>query len=272
MAQRISFVNLKGGVAKTTSAYCFADKLTHMGYDVLFVDMDPSHNATDTFGAKIENEYTVADLMNNDCTVADAIQKTPMGDIIPGDNALSNVIGSLYKKKDANNILADKLEDVDDDYHFIIIDSPPTETVLLNNILCASDGCIIPTTAESYSEAGLNAIIGTILNIAATTNTNLNIYGILLTKIDLRNKMDKNAIVEIPGYAEKAGIKVFRTYIRTCQDIKNAQDIKDRIGEDGTVIKANRSIYENYSRKCNAYADYEDAVNELVVMLTKSRR
>ena len=246
----IAVANQKGGVGKTTTALMLADGLSHCGYNVLFVDLDPQCNSTSTYKAQIEGEYTLYDLMNEKCTTEEAIQSTEMGDILAGDPHLSEEESKFQHKIGGFNIIKKALAKVADKYDYCIMDTPPSLGIYMYNALCAADGVIIPLKADVYSIDGLNLLITTINDVVENTNPNLKIYGALMTAYDVRNGLDCQIWDTLPEVGNNCGFNVIKTPVRICQEIKKAQATK-------------KSLFDNYG-SCNGAIDYADVIKELL--------
>lgn len=259
MAVKISVANQKGGVGKTTTTINLADALKHYGYRVLVIDLDPQCNTTDTYGAQVDDVNTIYDVLDNACKTKEAVQKMALGDIIPGDKLLADNLDHFNSKLSRELLLKKKLKEVDSDYDFIIIDTPPTLGLYMINALSASDGCVIPLQAERYSIKGLGELFSTIDKIReAGVNDNLTVYGTLITRYDARNELDRSLRLDLPDTADELGFKTFDTCIRVCQDVKKAQNL---VFEEGEEI--NRSLYEHFA-SCNASEDYVKFTKELL--------
>lgn len=242
--------NQKGGVGKTSTALNLADALIHCNYDVLFVDLDPSCNSSSTYGTIREGENTIYDLMNGRCTSTEAIQKTAFGDIISGDTLLAEDEYKFLNKAGGYNIVKKALKEVDENYDFIIMDTPPNLGIFMVNALTAADGCIIPIKADAYSIDGMGMLIGTINDVMENSNPNLSIYGVLLTHYDKRANLDKQVWSQLPAIGEEMGLKIFKNPIGVCQDIKKAQSLK-------------QSLFE-YNSNCQGAIDYANLAKEVL--------
>jgi chromosome partitioning protein len=263
MAIKIAIANQKGGVGKTTTSINVADALKHFGFKVLFIDLDPQHNSTSTYGATIDGVNTIVDVLKKDCEIKEAIQHTQLGDIIAGDGILSQEEKYFDSQKARENLLKKQLKAVESEYDYVIMDTPPNLGIYMINALTAADGCVIPIKAEQYAVDGLGLLVDTINDVVEELNNNLKIYGVLLNVYDARNSLDKDINGILPEVGEKKGFKVFHTPIRISQDVKKVQSMSDVIKEDGSVIKANRSLFENYSMS-NAAIDYVNVTKEIM--------
>ncbi len=266
MAIKIAVANQKGGVGKTTTAVNLADALRHFNYKVLFIDLDPQHNSTSTYGAVIEDENTIVDLLKKDCTAKEAIQTTPLGDIIAGDGLLATEENYFNSQKARERILKSQLKELEDDYDFIIMDTPPNLGIYMINALTAADGCIIPIKAEQYAIDGLGLLIETINEVIELLNESLKIYGVLMTSYDARNGLDVGIKEALPEVGEARGFKAFDTQIRISQDVKKAQAIRDTVDEEGNLVVANRSLFENF-KTSNAAVDYVNFTKEILEVI-----
>lgn len=262
MAIKIAVANQKGGVGKSTTAINIADVLRLDGNKVLFLDLDPQRNSTTTYGAKIDGENTIVDVLKKDCTAAEAIQHLPLGDIIAGDPLLAQE-KTYFDSKFAKELLLKKaLKDVEGDYDYVVMDTPPDLGVYMVNALAAADGCVIPMKADKYSADGLAGFIGTINDITDALNDKLRIYGVLLCMYDVRNKLDRDIKEILPAIGKESGFHVFSSPVRISQDIKNVQAFPDEINENGDVEVTNRSLIENFPNS-NGALDYIKLVDEM---------
>ncbi len=263
MAVKIAIANQKGGVGKTTTAVNLADALGHMGQRVLLLDLDPQHNSTSTFGAEIRGNKTIVDVFKGDCEPGDAVQHCPMGDIIPGDDLLSDRESDFKDEMASEKILKRRLKKIENDYDYIVIDTPPNLGLYMLNALTAADGCIIPIKAEQYAVDGLEKLIGTINKVIEVLNEDLKVYGVLMTSYDARNGLDRGIREALPEVGKAHGFKTFDSIIRISQDVKKAQAIQDIVDDDGNIIPANRSLFENFTQS-NAAVDYVNFTTELL--------
>lgn len=263
MAIKIALTNQKGGVAKTTTAVCLADALKHCDYRVLLIDMDAQCNSTDTYGAKVEGENTIVDVLKKDCTAKEAVQHLPIGDIIAGDTLLSQEEYFFYNKNSRELLLSKAIKPIDEDYDFIIIDTPPNLGIYMVNSLCAADGCIIPIHADKYALQGLSLLIDTLNSLKEDINENLKIYGVLLTDFDIRNSIDREFKNQMDTLSETQGIRAFERVIRTDLSIVKVQSMQNETDDNGNITVPNRSLFENYPNS-HASEDYAGLVKELI--------
>lgn len=250
MAIKIAIVNQKGGVGKTTTAINIADALKHCDYRVLFADLDPQSNSTSTYQANVEGEYTMYDVLDGKCEAAEAIQNTQFGDILVGDPALSELEFKLMQRPNGFMAVKKALKSIEDNYDFIIMDTPPNLGVFMGNALTAANGIIVPVLAEKYAVDGLNKLIETYNDVLESTNPELKIYGVLLTAYDSRTKLGKDTWKLLPEIGENYGFHVFRNPVRTCQNVRDAQS--EQV-----------SLFEQYG-SCNAAIDYANVVKEIL--------
>ena len=209
----ISFSNQKGGVGKTTSAVNVAASLGILGYKVLLIDLDPQGNATSGVGiSKKGLKNSINDVLLGDIEAKDAVLQTEYKNlnIIPANIALAGAEYNLYQEDGAERIMKNALATIKDDYDYIIIDCPPSLSMLTVNAMVASDGIIIPMQCEFYALEGLSQLTVTINRIKANYNNSLNITGILVTMYNSRLLLSLQVINELnKHYADK----LFKTKI-----------------------------------------------------------
>ncbi|HPA56668.1 MAG TPA: ParA family protein [bacterium] len=188
MGKVISIVNQKGGVGKTTTAVNLAACLGVMEKKVLLIDMDPQGNATSMSSVKGENFNTIYDMMADPSINAIYPTGLPFLKIIPCNSELTGAEVELLQMDEREFVLRQTIDKLRNKFDFIIIDSPPSLNILTVNNMVASDGVIIPIQCEYFALEGLSRIIETIKTIK-NLNSDLEIYGIVLTMYDKRVKL-----------------------------------------------------------------------------------
>ena len=188
----LAIANQKGGVGKTTTSINIAACLAAMHRRVLLVDLDPQGNATT--GSGIDNAAVVSstyDVLINGIVVADAkIAVDASGyDLLPANVDLSGAEVELMDIPSREHTLRNALESCNSSYDYIIIDCPPSLSLLTLTGLVAANGVIIPMQCEYYALEGLTALIGTISRITNRLNSELEIKGIVRTMFDPRNRL-----------------------------------------------------------------------------------
>lgn len=207
MGKIISFANQKGGVGKTTSAVNISASLGVLGYKVLLVDLDPQGNATSGVGiSKKALKATINDVLLGDITAAEAIRPTEYANlsVIPANIALAGAEYNLYQDGGSEKIMKEALAPLKEIYDYIIIDCPPSLSMLTVNSMVASDGVVIPMQCEFYALEGLSQLTVTINKIKSNFNNSLNITGILITMYNNRLLLSLQVINELKKhYADK---------------------------------------------------------------------
>jgi chromosome partitioning protein len=216
--QIISVINQKGGVGKTTTVINLAAGLTQQGKKILVIDLDPQGNATTGLGLsnKDNSSETIYGVLNGTKNIHDVIKKTNFEDL---DIISSNVDLSGLEVETAgdNNRafmlkvkLGAYLKDSDALYDYILIDCPPSLSLLTVMALVSSDSLVVPLQAEFFALEGLTQLMKTIDRIKVNLNPKLSIRGILLTMYDKRNKLSSQVEKEARDYFNE---KVYTTVI-----------------------------------------------------------
>lgn len=213
MAYILTLANQKGGVGKTTTAVNLAAFLGKKKKKVLVIDLDPQGNATSGLGIdKSELDSTIYDVLVNEEPIADSIWESSAANvsICPTNINLAGAEIELVNVMSREQVLKSALAPVKDDYDYIIIDCPPSLSILTINALTASDGIIIPIQGEYYALEGLTQLVDTINIVKKKLNKNLSILGVVLTMFDRRTQLTRQVEEEVSNYF---GDKVFNTHI-----------------------------------------------------------
>ena len=213
MALALAITNQKGGVGKTTTSVNLSASLAAMKRRVLLVDLDPQGNATMGSGVdKSDLDASVYDILVNGLTVSEAkIEAESAGfDLIGSNVDLTGAEIELLSMDRREFRLKDALMPVQASYDYIVIDCPPSLSLLTINGLVASDTAMIPMQCEYYALEGLSALINTISRITASLNPDLEVEGIVRTMYDPRNSLTKDVSDQL---ANHFGEKLYRTVI-----------------------------------------------------------
>lgn len=208
----IAVTNQKGGVGKTTSSINIAYCLSKMGKQVLLVDFDPQGNSTSGLGVNKEKlEKTILDVVQHDKPISTVIVQTAYKrlDIVPATPQLANAEVELAKAERRFVRLKEALKGLDN-YDVIIIDSPPSLSLLTVNGLIAAHYVILPVQAEFYALEGLGQLLETMKLIRKGLNPTLELAGVLVTMIDSRTTLSSQVHNEIKKHFPG---KVFETTI-----------------------------------------------------------
>ena len=214
----ISIINQKGGVGKTTTVINLAAGLTMKGKKILVIDLDPQGNATTGLGlSNTENsELTIYSVLNGNKKITDVIQQTKFNNLnlVSSNVDLSGLevetAGDSRRAFKLKDELASILNDSRPSYDYILIDCPPSLSLLTIMALVASDELVVPLQAEFFALEGLTQLMKTIDRIKSNLNPSLNIRGILLTMYDKRNRLSGEVEQEARNYFNE---KVYSTVV-----------------------------------------------------------
>ena len=213
MAKIFCVANQKGGVGKTTTTVNLAAGLAKVGQRVLMVDLDPQGNATMGSGVdKRSMELSVYDVLLESASVAEAaIRSEKCGYTVLGANReLAGAEVELVELERRDQRLKTALAAVDADYDFVLIDCPPSLSMLTLNGLCSAHGVIVPMQCEYFALEGLTDLVNTIKQVHANLNKDLQIIGLLRVMFDPRITLQQQVSDQLKGHF---GDKVFDTVI-----------------------------------------------------------
>jgi len=205
--------NQKGGVGKTTTTVNLAAGLAQTGRRVLVVDLDPQGNATMGSGVdKRSLPLSVYDVLLESAAIAEARQPSPHGgyDVLGANRELAGAEVELVELERREKRLKLALQAVQGDYDFVLIDCPPSLSLLTLNGLCAAHGVIVPMQCEYFALEGLSDLVNTIKQVHANLNTDLQIIGLLRVMFDPRITLQQQVSEQIKAHF---GDKVFNTVI-----------------------------------------------------------
>ena len=209
----VAIANQKGGVGKTTTSVNLAAGLAQAGKRVLLVDLDPQGNATMGSGAdKRTLPRTVYHVLLGLATASEAIVRPPEGtyDLLGANRELAGAEVELVEFQNRELRLRDALLPIASGYDFILIDCPPSLSLLTLNGLCAVEGVIIPMQCEYFALEGLTDLVNTIKRVHAGLNGDLQLIGLLRVMFDSRMTLQQQVSDQLESHF---GDKVFRTII-----------------------------------------------------------
>lgn len=213
MARIFCIANQKGGVGKTTTCVNLAAALQEAGQRTLLVDLDPQGNATMGSGVdKRELNQSVYHLLVGLAGLDQVRTRSPSGgfDVLPANRDLAGAEVELVALEQREKRLKQALKPHEDDYDFVLIDCPPSLSMLTLNGLCAAHGVIIPMQCEYYALEGLSDLVNTIKKVHANLNRDLKIIGLLRVMFDARMTLQQQVSAQLEDHF---GDKVFRAIV-----------------------------------------------------------
>ena len=212
MGKIIAIANQKGGVGKTTTSVNLSACLAEAGKKVLMVDLDPQGNTTSGLGCTVNERNSVYDAMMGRARVKDCIQDTVQKKLklIGSDIRLAGAEVELVSVNEREFYLKKLLAPCREDFDFILVDCPPSLSLLTLNAMAAADTILIPIQCEYYALEGVTSLMNTVNRVRKTINPHLEIEGVLLTMLDGRTNLGLQVVDQVKKHFKKA---VFATTV-----------------------------------------------------------
>lgn len=233
----IAICNQKGGVGKTTTAINLAASLAYLNKKVLIIDTDPQANATSGVGIdKNEISKSIYNILVDELNINNVLKSTDYKnlDIVPSSIELAGAEVELVSAISREQRMKSAINELNNDYDYVIIDCPPSLSLITLNSLTAADGVIIPVQTEYYALEGLSQLMNTFNIVRKHLNSTLDIFGVLLTMTDSRTNISNQVADEVRNHFKE---KVFDTIISRSVRLSEAPSFGEPVIEYAKTSK-----------------------------------
>ena len=254
MAAKIAVACEKGGVGKTSIAINLSAILHNRGFRVLLIDCDMQANATDSCGCQFEGETSLFDVLFEGASVSEALQVGNGGfSVLVGDSLLRECEARLSADVTLLGVLRQRLEAVESDFDFIILDTPPGLGNWLVSCLMCADYILTPVSCDRYSLIGLSQMSATLAKIKGSFGREVKMLGVAVVRYNPRLKVSKGIMQTLERAADEMGTKVFDATIREASIVRECQALRQSLID--------------YAPSAGVVSDYEDLTNEILEVL-----
>ncbi len=209
----VALANQKGGVGKSTTAINLAAALAFQDQRVLLIDLDPQGNASSGLGIDRGSiDVSIYDVLLKESPIEDAIEPTSVRNlfVVPATIDLAGAEIELVSMFSRETLLRSAIDEIDEDFDFVLIDCPPSLGLLTVNALTAAQNVVIPIQCEYYALEGLSQLLRNVDLVSANLNPNLKVSGVVLTMYDGRTKLSREVAEQVREYF---GDVAFKTVI-----------------------------------------------------------
>lgn len=251
IAETVAIVNQKGGTGKTTTTINLGCALSKLKKKVLLIDLDPQGNLSYSL-ALGDSQYSMADVFEGEKKLEQIIVEKDGLYVAPGSTELADIDISLVNQNKREAFLKSSLKNISDKFDYILIDAPPSLSLLTINALNAAQSVLIPLQLEVLTLQGLNQVLATISKIKNTLNPALYVKGIAFVMYDSRRTLSKEVFEYIKNNVEE---NIFKTMIRSNVKIAEAPSF-------------GKSVID-YDNSSNGAEDYRALAKEFISVKTK---